>query len=124
MTKVTIVKNYRNNVTLRQIDLSEAVQMIQEQAYEALCQQLRHVYPLVEVRQKYDAMDGLFNLYTKDIPKVCFTALMENRNKQRIIRAYNGLVLLEVNRRQRRCGKVPVRFPIPYWPSWVPADGV
>ena len=97
MTKVTIVKNYRNNVTLRQIDLSEAVQMIQEQAYEALCQQLRHVYPLVEVRQKYDAMDGLFNLYTKDIPKVCFTALMENRNKQRIIRAYNGLVLLEVN---------------------------
>ena len=110
MTKVTIVKNYRNNVTLRQIDLSEAVQMIQEQAYEALCQQLRHVYPLVEVRQKYDAMDGLFNLYTKDIPKVCFTALMENRNKQRIIRAYNG--------------KVPVRFPIPYWPSWVPADGV
>ena len=97
MTKVTIVKNYRNNVTLRQIDLSEAVQMIQEQAYEALCQQLRHVYPLVEVRQKYDAMDGLFNLYAKDIPKVCFTALMENRNKQRIIRAYNGLVLLEVN---------------------------
>ena len=89
MTKVTIVKNYRNNVTLRQIDLSEAVQMIQEQAYEALCEQLRHVYPLVEVRQKYDAMDGLFNLYTKDIPKV-----------------------------------LPVRFPIPCWPSWVPADGV
>ena len=105
MTKVTIVKNYRNNVTLRQIDLSEAVQMIQEQAYEALCQQLRHVYPLVEVRQKYDAMDGLFNLYTKDIPKVCFTALMENRNKQRIIRAYNGLVLLEVNNLWFRGGR-------------------
>ena len=51
MTKVTIVKNYRNNVTLRQIDLSEAVQIIQEQAYEELCQQLRHVYPLVEVRR-------------------------------------------------------------------------
>ena len=71
--------------------------MIQEQAYEELCQQLRHVYPLVEVRQKYDAMDGLFHLYTKDIPKVCFSSLMENRNKQRIMRAYNGLVLLEVN---------------------------
>lgn len=51
MTKVTIVKNYRNNVTLRQIGLSEAVQMIQEQVYEELCQQLRHVYPLVEVTQ-------------------------------------------------------------------------
>ena len=97
MTKVTIVKNYRNTVTLRQVDLSELVQMIQEQAYEELCRQLRDIYPLVEVRQKYDAMDGLFHLYTKDIPKVCFSSQMENRNKQRIMRAYNGLVLLEVN---------------------------
>ena len=61
------------------------------------CKQLRDVYPLVEVRQMYDAMDGLLHLYTKDIPKVCFSSLMENRNKQRIMRAYNGLVLLEVN---------------------------
>ena len=44
MTKVTIVKNYRNNITLRQIDLSEAVQMIQEQAYEALCEQAPEVW--------------------------------------------------------------------------------
>ena len=59
MTKVTIIKNYRNNITLRQLDLSEVVQAIQGQTYEELCEQLRHVYPLVEVRQKYDAMDGL-----------------------------------------------------------------
>ena len=59
MTKVTIVKNYRNTMTLRQVELSEIVQMIQEQAYEELCRQLRDIYPLVEVRQKYDAMDGL-----------------------------------------------------------------
>ena len=91
MTKVTIVKNYRNTMTLRQVELSEIVQMIQEQAYEELCRQLRDIYPLVEVRQKYDAMDGLFHLYTKDIPKVCFSSQMENRNKQRIMRAYNGL---------------------------------
>ena len=43
---------------------------------------------MAEVRQKYDATDGLLNLYTKDIPKVCFTSLMENRNKARIMRAY------------------------------------
>ena len=60
MTKVTIVKNYRNTVTLRQVDLSELVQMIQDQAYEELCRQLRDIYPLVEVRQKYDAPQGLF----------------------------------------------------------------
>ena len=43
MTKVTIVKNYRNTVTLRQVDLPELVQMIQEQAYEELCRQLRDI---------------------------------------------------------------------------------
>ena len=97
MTKVTIIKNYRNNITLRQLDLSEVVQAIQGQTYEELCEQLRHVYPLVEVRQKYDATDGLIDFYTKELPKVCFTSQMENRNKQRMMRAYNGLVLLEVN---------------------------
>ena len=79
------------------MEISEAVQTIQDQAYYELCKQLRDIYPLVEVRQKYDAMDGLFHLYTKDLPKICFTSQMENRNKQRVMRAYNGLVLLEVN---------------------------
>ena len=97
MSKVTIVKNYRNTVTLRQMDMSEIVQTIQGEAYGELCRELRRIYPLVEVRQKYDAMDGLFHLYTKDIPRVCFSSQMENRNKQRIMKAYNGLVLLEVN---------------------------
>ena len=97
MAKVTIIKNYRNNITLRQLDLSEVVQTIQGQTYEELCEQLRYVYPLAEVRQKYDATDSLIDFYTKELPKVCFTSQMENRNKQRMMRAYNGLVLLEVN---------------------------
>ncbi|MBQ7512817.1 MAG: hypothetical protein IJS95_00330, partial [Prevotella sp.] len=97
MAKVTIIKNYRNSVTLRLTEMPEIVQIIQGQAYEQLCKELRDVYPLVEVRQKYDATDGLFQLYTKDIPRVCFASQMENRNKQRVTRAYNGMVLLEVN---------------------------
>ena len=97
MAKVTIIKNYRNTVTLRLTEMPEIVQIIQGQAYEQPCKELRDVYPLVEVRQKYDATDGLFQLYTKDIPRVCFASQMENRNKQRVTRAYNGLVLLEVN---------------------------
>ena len=104
MTKVTIVKNYRNTVTLRQVDLSELVQIIQDQAYEELCR----------------------------------------RNKQRIMRAYNGLVLLEVNnlagseeadavrkgaaqiphRKPMLCARVLPRFPIPYSPLSGPVDGV
>jgi hypothetical protein len=97
MTKVTIVKEYRNTVTLRQMELSEIVSAIQNEAFCELCKELRDVYPLVEVRQKYDAMDGLLHFYTKGLPKVCFSSQMENRNKQRVMKAYNGLVLLEVN---------------------------
>ena len=97
MTKVTIVKEYRNTVTLRQMELSEIVSAIQNEAFCVLCKELRDVYPLVEVRQKYDAMDGLLHFYTKGLPKVCFSSQMENRNKQRVMKAYNGLVLLEVN---------------------------
>ena len=43
MTKVTIVKNYRNTVTLRQVDLPERVEINQEQAYEELCRHLREI---------------------------------------------------------------------------------
>ena len=68
MTKVTLIKNYRNTVTLKQLELQEIVQAIQNQAYKELFHQLCYVYPLAEVRQKYDATDGLLNLYTKDIP--------------------------------------------------------
>ena len=97
MGKITLVKSYRNTITLRQMELPEIVSAIQNEAYYALCKELRDVYPLVEVRQKYDAMDGLLHFYTKGLPKVCFSSQMENRNKQRMMRAYNGLVLLEVN---------------------------
>ena len=97
MTKVTIIKKYSNKETLRQLPLSEVINNIQGETYRDLCRQLREVYLLAEVRQKFDLTDGLLNLYTKDLPKVCFSSVTENRKGQRVMREYNGLVLLEVN---------------------------
>ena len=97
MTKVTILRNYRNAVTLKAMDLSAVVRAIQDQAYERQCRELRQVYPYVEVRQIFETMDNVLYPYVKDLPRVCFSSLMENRNKQRVTKAYNGLVLLEVN---------------------------
>ena len=51
-TSGKIIKQYRNTQTLRQMELSEVVQVIRDQAYGELCKELRRVYPLVEVRQK------------------------------------------------------------------------
>ena len=128
MKKVTIVKQYRNTETLRQMELAEVAQMIQNQAYREQCKALRDIYPLIEVRQKYDAMDGLLSLYTKNLPKVCFASQKENKNKQRVMRAYNGLVLLEVNNlagfdEARLCERGLDRFHRRSWLSSVPADG-
>ena len=97
MTKVTILKQVRNSQTLRQLDMEEVVATIKDQAFGKICSELRAVYPLAEVRMKYDADDGFLSYYTQDLPRVCFTASWENRNKQRLMRSYNGLVLLEVN---------------------------
>ena len=97
MMKITILRQARNAQTLRLIDVEEAVTMIQDQAFGDICRQVREVYPLAEVRKKYEGGDGFLSYYTQGLPSVCFAAAWENRNKQRLMRSYNGLVLLEVN---------------------------
>ena len=71
MTKITIVKNYRNAETLKVLELSEAVRIIQQGEYA--------------------------KAFTDKVPRICFASEMENRNHQRIRKQYTGIVLLEVN---------------------------
>ena len=97
MAKATIIRQYRNAETLRQMELSEVVDNIRSQVYAAPCSELRQIYPLAEVKQRLVNSGGLTFNCTKDLPKVCFATAMGNRNKQRVMKAYNGLVLLEVN---------------------------
>ena len=79
------------------MELSEVVNNIRSQVYDAPCSELRKIYPLAEVEQRLVKSGGLTFNCTKDLPKVCFAVAMGNRNKQRVMKAYNGLVLLEVN---------------------------
>ena len=97
MNKVTIIKKYRNTETLRQLELQEVVDSIRNKVYREQCVVLRDMYPLAEAQQHFEPSDDYLSKYTKALPKVCFAAEMENRNKARVMRAYNGLVLLEVN---------------------------
>ena len=97
MNKVTIIKKYRNTETLKQLELQEVVDSIRNKVYREQCVVLRDMYPLAEAQQHFEPSDDYLSKYTKALPKVCFAAEMENRNKARVMRAYNGLVLLEVN---------------------------
>lgn len=97
--KVTIVKKYRDKETLTLIGLSEVVRKIQEKSFESVCREIRMAYPLAEVRQRLGGgrYEPSASLWLNYLPKVYFSAAMLNRNRQRVMMAYNGLVLLEVN---------------------------
>ena len=97
MTKVTIVKNYRNMETLRVIDLSEIVRLIQSCEYHDAVMDVMGISLYTELKRQDDGSVWGANNFTDKVPRVCFASVMENRNRKRVRKAYTGLVLLEVN---------------------------
>ena len=97
MTKVTIVKNYRNAETLKVFELSEVISMIQKCEYAEAIDPVRGISLHTELKRLEDgSVDGANN-FTDKVPRICFASEMENRNHQRVRKSYTGLVLLEVN---------------------------
>ena len=97
MNKVTIIKNYRNTETLSKLSVEDVVKLIRSREYREQCILLHDEFLLAEAQQKFEPADNYLSSFTKGLPKVCFAVEMENKNKQRVTRAYNGFVLLEVN---------------------------
>ena len=97
MANVTIIKKYRNRETLGELELTKVVGKIKRQVYEVVCRELRKTYPLEAVQKRFGKTEIPSHPWTELLPEICFSAVVLNRNKQRIMRAYNGLVLLEVN---------------------------
>ncbi len=97
MDNVTIIKKYRNRDTLGELELTEVVRKIKRQVYEVVCHELRKIYPLEAVHKRFGKTEKPSNPWTELLPDICFSAVFLNRNRQRVMKAYNGLVLLEVN---------------------------
>ena len=97
MANVTIIKKYRNRETLGELELTKVVGKIKRQVYEVVCRELRKTYPLEAVQKRFGKTEIPSHPWTELLPKICFSTVVLNRNKQRIMKAYNGLVLLEVN---------------------------
>ena len=96
-TKVTIIKNYRNTETLRQIDLEELITSIRSCQYAQEVRELRKIYPLVKGHRTQDGSLSSWIPAIKDLPRVCFALEMVTQRPNRLIKSYSGLVLLEVN---------------------------
>ena len=94
---MTIVKNYRNMETLRVVELSEVVRLIQTCEYYEAVREVMGISLYTELKRQDDGSVWGANNYTDKVPRVCFASVMENRNRQKVRKAYTGLVLLEVN---------------------------
>ena len=96
--KITIIKTYRKKETLRPTELQEVADAISKGEYTKEVSDFRHFFPMLTFNGR-DA-DGKIDNETdwlKALPRICFAQEQENRNGERVTKAYNGLVLLEVN---------------------------
>ena len=97
--KVTIIKNYRYKKTLTLMELPEVVDIIRRGDYRKVCHEIRKEYPLAEAQQRlgHTEPNQMVRFWTEVLPRICFSSAMLNSKKTQILKAYNGLVLLEVN---------------------------
>ena len=94
--KATMLKLLRGTETLRTYGLDELVRMMREGEFQKEVNAFREIQPYITLQRREDgSYQGSDDL--KRVPRLCFSTEMGNRQGQRIRRAYNGLVLLEVD---------------------------
>ena len=95
--KITILKNHRGKETMRTMELGQLAEMISACEYQKEVDELRQIYPILELRREDDGrLTGAEN-YTERIPRVCFASVLENSKGVRVNKGYTKLVLLEVH---------------------------
>ena len=95
--KITLLKNYRKQETIRRIDLETLANMIGGCEEMEEVRKLREVFRLIRVSYHEDGtVESNVNVQV-ELPRICFSAEFEHKKQQRVLNAYNGLVVLEVN---------------------------
>ena len=95
--KITLLRTYRKQETIRRIDLEELAKMIGGCEAGDEVRRFREIFPLIRIAYHEDGtMQTNVNL-PYDLPRLCLSAEFEHKRKARVMNAYNGLVVLEVN---------------------------
>ena len=97
MTKITLLKPYRQQETLRVLELTDIIEMIRGSEYRQVIDELRRLYPVFDLTRQPDGTVTGADMTINKLPRICFASEMENRNHQRVTLGYTGIVLLEVN---------------------------
>ena len=98
MSKITIIKIYKQIEGLRLITLQELADYIRTGKYHETVDKFRKFYPLFvgTSTDRYGNLD-VDSEIVRALPRICFALEQSNRNRERVTKAYTGLVLLEVN---------------------------
>ena len=94
--QVTILKNTRNVVSLRAVSLDDVAASIRTGEYRTAAQELRQYCALPSIRRIEESGGDPETPVARNVPRICFSALMKKQKEERTVQAYTGLVLLEV----------------------------
>lgn len=97
MKEFTIIKNYRKKDTFNIINEEKLYDIITHGEYKKEVQNFREVYPMLLSSIKEDGTLLIDSPFVTPVPRICIALQLWNRNQQRQVKAYTGLVLLEVN---------------------------
>ena len=95
--KVTLLKKGDKKEVISRVELADMAAGIKNGVAKKGVMNLREVYQLMMVRRLEDGQVDTNWKGGITLPRVCFAADYENRNGQRRMLNYNGLVVLEVN---------------------------
>ena len=95
--KTTILKKARNKEVINRFELEEVADIIKNGNVAQGVKNLREVYHLMQKQRQDDGQITTNWVGGIKLPRVCFSAEYENKNQQRRMLAYNGLVVIELN---------------------------
>ena len=95
--KVTLFKLYRKKETINRIDVANVAGIIQKGLLEKSVLRVRELYNLMRTNRLPDGQIECNLEGGIQLPRVCFAAEFENRNRERRMVGYNGLVVIELN---------------------------
>jgi len=95
--KITLLKSNRKEDTIQRIDLGELAKKISGAEVMEDVRILREAFHHIRIAYHDDGTVESDFQPSFELPRICFSGEFENKRKERVISAYNGLVVLEVN---------------------------
>jgi hypothetical protein len=97
VVKITLLKTHRKQETIQRVSLDDLAAMIRDCEMAAHVRRLREVFHLIRVTYLDDGTVQSNVHLPFSLPRICFAAEYEHKKRQRVMKTYNGLVVLEIN---------------------------